>query len=269
MYNCHVYINHTHSTKLNARSTNEMPIVPNAYSGKQKTYLFQLHVVSVVQGCLLSTAWFPSLVLPMTKSVFLNTLFSPFAPFAVLCHCWSTASLARPIASWFQGPVVLFLFLFNSEIVCELGGAGGGEESERKGTYSACSEEEAIMESNKLKIWSDLKGKVVLVASAVQDLGFALSLSLAKRNCRIVLAGDAAQTRSVSQQIKSALAISSHGTVSEVSLIPPVFFYCLSLGRLHFSCVPEFKVFNKKTPVSFFEKGGSRKIVLQKGGCRT
>jgi hypothetical protein len=126
MYNCHVYINHTHSTKLNARSTNEMPIVPNAYSGKQKTYLFQLHVVSVVQGCLLSTAWFPSLVLPMTKSVFLNTLFSPFAPFAVLCHCWSTASLARPIASWFQGPVVLFLFLFNSEIVCELGGAGGG-----------------------------------------------------------------------------------------------------------------------------------------------
>lgn len=125
------------------------------------------------------------------------------------------------------------------------------------------------MESSKLKIWSDLKGKVVLVASAVQDLGFALSLSLAKRNCRIVLAGDAAQTRSVSQRIKSALAISSHGTVSEVSLIPPVFFYCLSLGRLHFSCFPKCKVFNKKTPGSFFEKGGSRKIVLQKGECRT
>jgi len=155
---------------------------------------------------------------------------------------------------------LFFLFLF------VLGGCGGvgRRERVRKGTYSACSEEEAIMESSKLKIWSDLKGKVVLVASAVQDLGFALSLSLAKRNCRIVLAGDAAQTRSVSQQIKSALAISSHGTVSEVSLIPPVFFYCVSLGRLHFSCVPEFKVFNKKTPVSFFEKGGSRKIVLQK-----
>ncbi len=114
-------------------------------------------------------------------------------------------------------------------------GEGGGRERERKGTYSGCSEEEAIMESSKLKIWSDLKGKVVLVASAVQDLGFALSLSLAKRNCRIVLAGDVAQTRAVSQQIKSALAISSHGTVSEVSLIPPVFFYCLSLGRLHSS----------------------------------
>ncbi|CAK9223424.1 unnamed protein product [Sphagnum troendelagicum] len=78
------------------------------------------------------------------------------------------------------------------------------------------------MESGKLEIWSDLKGKVVLVASAVQDLGFALSLSLAKRNCRIVLAGDAAQTRSVSQQIKSALAISSHGTVSELDIVREV-----------------------------------------------
>jgi hypothetical protein len=116
------------------------------------------------------------------------------------------------------------------------------------------------MESGKLEIWSDLKGKVVLVASAVQDLGFALSLSLAKRNCRIVLAGDAAQTRSVSQQIKSALAISSHGTVSAVSLIPPVFFYCVSLGRLHFSCVPEFKVFNKKTPVLSLRKGAHGKL---------
>ncbi|CAK9874174.1 unnamed protein product [Sphagnum jensenii] len=54
------------------------------------------------------------------------------------------------------------------------------------------------------------------------DLGFALSLSLAKRNCRIVLAGDAAQTRSVSQQIKSALAISSHGTVSEPDIVREV-----------------------------------------------
>lgn len=87
MYNCHVYINRTHSTKLNAHSTNGMPSVPSAYSGKQKTYLFQLRDVSVVQGCLWSTARFPALVLPMTKCVFLDRLFSPFAPFAVLCHC--------------------------------------------------------------------------------------------------------------------------------------------------------------------------------------
>lgn len=107
------------------------------------------------------------------------------------------------------------------------------------------------MESSKLKSWSDLKGKVVLVASAVQDLGFALSLSLAKRNCRIVLAGDAAQTRSVSQQIKSALAISSHGTVSEVSLIPPFFFLLLESRPSPFLLCSRIQIFQQKNPCFF------------------
>lgn len=111
MYNCHVYINRTHCTKLNAHSINGMPSVPSAYSVKQKTYPFQLHDVSVVQGCLWSTAWFPPLLLPTIKIVFLDRLSSPFAPFAaVLCHCWSTALLARPIASWLQDPVFSFSF---------------------------------------------------------------------------------------------------------------------------------------------------------------
>ncbi|CAM6046882.1 unnamed protein product [Sphagnum compactum] len=142
--------------------------------------------------------------------------------FVLLLEHSFTCSIHCSVVSG-SGGIFVFFFPLNSEILCELGGGGGRErERERKGTYSACSEEEAIMESSKLKIWSDLKGKVVLVASAVQDLGFALSLSLAKRNCRIVLAGDAAQTRSVSQQIKSALAISSHGTDEKLDIVREV-----------------------------------------------
>jgi hypothetical protein len=107
------------------------------------------------------------------------------------------------------------------------------------------------MESGKLEIWSDLKGKVVLVASAVQDLGFALSLSLAKRNCRIVLAGDAAQTRSVSQQIKSALAISSHGTVSEVKPYTSGFFLLRESRPSPFLLCSRIQSFQQKNPRFF------------------
>lgn len=134
MYNCHVYINRTHSTKLNAHSTNGMPSVHSAYSVKQKTYLFQLHDVSVVQGCLWSTAWFPPLLLPTIKIVSTGSLL-PLRPLPLYCVIvGAQLYLLDPLLRGFRIRSFLFLFFLNSEIVCE----GRGGRRERKKRYLFC-----------------------------------------------------------------------------------------------------------------------------------
>lgn len=49
---------------------------------------------------------------------------------------------------------------------------------------------------------ASLKGKVVLVVSAAQDLGYELAVSLSKHGCRIVLAGSLYLVHPVSNQIR-------------------------------------------------------------------
>ncbi|KAG0628997.1 hypothetical protein M758_1G069100 [Ceratodon purpureus] len=63
---------------------------------------------------------------------------------------------------------------------------------------------------------TSLKGKVVLLVSVAEDLGYELGTSLAKHGCRIVLAGRSSQIRTASDSIK-ALGYGSEA-VGEVEL---------------------------------------------------
>lgn len=50
---------------------------------------------------------------------------------------------------------------------------------------------------------TSLKGKVVLLVSVAEDLGYELATSLAKHGCRIVLAGRSLQIQTACDSIKA------------------------------------------------------------------
>jgi NAD(P)-dependent dehydrogenase (short-subunit alcohol dehydrogenase family) len=60
------------------------------------------------------------------------------------------------------------------------------------------------MADTKTGLWgASLKGKVVLLVSVAQDLGYELATPLAKQGCRIVLAGRSSQIHTAAHNIKA------------------------------------------------------------------
>lgn len=53
------------------------------------------------------------------------------------------------------------------------------------------------------RLGASLKGKVVLVVSVAEDLGYELATPLAKLGCRIVLAGSPSQIQTAAANVKA------------------------------------------------------------------